>query len=120
MLGDATWKTAARRSWRAASAGVEHGAHMRWSDLGAVVPLLDQPARHWKEQPWRALFKHIGLSITVPLYVNWLFLSRLTVWTAQKVERPKEIKDAIGQLINGPDLRSDKHGALRPGRPPPL
>jgi hypothetical protein len=52
---------------------------MRWSDLGAVVPLLDQPARHWKEQPWRALFEHIGLPITVPLYVNWLLFSRLTV-----------------------------------------
>jgi hypothetical protein len=94
------------------------GVYVPWSDFGAVVPFLDQPARRWKEQPWKTLYKHIAMPITVPLYLNWLFFNRLTVWTAQKVEWPKEIKRDIGRLINELDLRSDAYRRLRPGPPP--
>jgi hypothetical protein len=96
------------------------GAYVPWSDFGAVVPFLDQPARRWKEQPWKTLYKYIAMPVTVPLYVNWLFFNRLTVWTAQKVEWPQEIKRAIGRLINELDLRTDTHRSLRPGPPPEL
>lgn len=94
------------------------GAYVPWSDFGAVVPFLDQPARRWKEQPWKTLYKYIAMPVTVPLYLNWLFFNRLTVWTAQKVEWPSEIETAIGRLVNELDLRSDAHRHLRPGRPP--
>jgi hypothetical protein len=60
------------------------------------------------------------MPVTVPLYVNWLFFNRLTVWTAQKVEWPEEIKRAIGRLINELDLRTDAYRRLRPGPPPQL
>jgi hypothetical protein len=96
------------------------GVYVPWSDFGAVVPFLDQPARRWKEQPWKTLYKHIAMPITVPLYLNWLFFNRLTVWTAQKVEWPEEIERAIGRLINELDLRSDPCRSLRPGPPPQL
>jgi hypothetical protein len=94
------------------------GVYVPWSDFGAVVPFLDQPARRWKEQSWKTLYKHIAMPITVPLYLNWLFFNRLTVWTAQKVEWPEEIKRDIGRLINELDLRSDAYRRLRPGPPP--
>ena len=94
------------------------GAYVPWSNFGAVVPFLDQPARRWKEQPWCMLFKYIGLPITVPLYLLWLFFNRLTVWTAQKVEWPEDIKNTIGRLINELDLRTDTYRKLRPGPPP--
>lgn len=94
------------------------GVYVPWSDFGAVVPFLDQPARRWKEQPWKTLYKYISMPVTVPLYVVWMFFNRLTVWTAQKVERPEEIEQAIGQLINELDLRGEAHRRLRPGPPP--
>jgi hypothetical protein len=96
------------------------GAYVPWSDFGAVVPFLDQPARRWKEQPWKTLYKYIAMPVTVPLYVNWLFFNRLTVWTAQKVEWPDEIKHAIGRSINELDLRTDAYRGLRPGPSPRL
>ncbi len=52
------------------------------------------------------------------MYLVWLFFYRLTVWTAQKVEWPKEIEGAIGRLIDELDMRSDTHRNLRPGPPP--
>ncbi|WP_341892081.1 DUF6708 domain-containing protein [Variovorax sp. YR752] len=94
------------------------GAYVPWSDFGAVVPFLDQPGRRWKEQPWKTLLKYISMPVTVPLYILWLFFNRLTVWTAQKVEWPEEIKQAIGRLINELDLRADTYRRLRPGPPP--
>jgi hypothetical protein len=94
------------------------GVYVPWSDFGAVVPFLDQPARRWKEQPWNTLYKYIAMPVTVPLYLNWLFFNRLTVGTAQKVEWPKEIKRDIGRLIHELDLRSDAYRRLRPGPPP--
>lgn len=96
------------------------GVYQPWSDFGAVVPFLDQPARRWKEQPWKTLLKYIGMPVTVPLYILWLFFNRLTVWTAQKVEWPQHIVDAIGPLVTELDLRTDKHSGLRPGPPPEM
>ena len=95
-------------------------SRLAWSDFGAVVPFLDQPARRWKEQPWKTLLKYIGMPVTVPLYILWLFFNRLTVWTAQKVEWPQHIVDAIGPLVTELDLRTDKHSGLRPGSPPEM
>ncbi|WP_143072629.1 MULTISPECIES: DUF6708 domain-containing protein [unclassified Variovorax] len=96
------------------------GAYVPWSDFGAVVPFLDQPGRRWKEQPWKTLFRYIGMPVTVPLYVLWLFFNRLTVWTAQKVEWPQQIVDAIGPLVTEQDLRTDAYRRLRPGPPPEM
>jgi hypothetical protein len=96
------------------------GAYVPWSDFGAVVPFLDQPGRRWKEQPWKTLFKYIGMPVTVPLYVLWLFFNRLTVWTAQKVEWPNDITNDLGRLIDELDLRTGTYRSLRPGPPPVL
>jgi hypothetical protein len=96
------------------------GAYVPWSDFGAVVPFLDQPGRRWKEQPWKTLFRYIGMPVTVPLYVLWLFFNRLTVWTAQKVEWPQQIVDAIGPLVTEQNLRTDAYRRLRPGPPPEM
>jgi len=96
------------------------GIYVPWSDFGAVVPFLDQPALRWKLEPWTTFFKYVGLPVTVPLYMLWLFFNRLTVWTAQKVEWPEEIRNNIGRLINELDLRTDAYRKLRPGPPPEL
>ncbi|WP_143072630.1 MULTISPECIES: DUF6708 domain-containing protein [unclassified Variovorax] len=94
------------------------GVYKPWSDFGGVVPFLDQPARRWREQPWKAFFQYLGMPVTVPLYLLWLFFNRLTVWTAQQVEWPQQIVDAIGPLITEQDLRTDAYRKLRPGPPP--
>jgi hypothetical protein len=94
------------------------GVYKPWSDLGGVVPFLDQPARRWRERPWKTFFQCLAIPLAVPLYVLWLFFNRLTVWTAQKVEWPEQIVDAIGPLITEQDLRTDAYRKLRPGPPP--
>lgn len=94
------------------------GVYKPWSDFGGVVPLLDQPARRLRERPWKTFFQCLAVPLTVPLYVLWLFFNRLTVWTAQQVEWPPQIVDAIGPLITEQDLRTDAHRSLRPGPPP--
>jgi hypothetical protein len=96
------------------------GVYKPWSDFGGVVPFLDQPARRWREQPWKTFFQYIGMPVTVPLYLLWLFFNRLTVWTAQQVEWPQQIVDAIGPLITEQDLRTDAYRRLRPGPPPEM
>ncbi|MDM0009303.1 hypothetical protein QTI51_31090 [Variovorax sp. J22G73] len=94
------------------------GVYKPWSDFGGVVPFLDQPIRRWREKPWKTLFQCLAIPVTVPLYVLWLFFNRLTVWTAQQVEWPRQIVDAIGPLVTEQDLRTDTHRRLRPGPPP--
>lgn len=96
------------------------GVYKPWSDFGGVVPFLDQPVRRWREKPWKTLFQCLAIPVTVPLYVLWLFFNRLTVWTAQQVEWPRQIVDAIGPLVTEQDLRTDTHRSLRPGPPPEL
>jgi len=97
------------------------GVYEPWSDVHAYVPFLDPEYRQRrKERPWKTFFQTLWMPITVPLYILWLFFNRLTVWTAQKVEWPREIVEAIGPLISEEDLRTAPYRRLRPGAPPDL
>lgn len=97
------------------------GVYQPWSDVHAYVPFLDPDyAQRKKERPVKTFMQTIFLPITFPLYVLWLFFNRLTVWTAQKVDWPADIAEAIGPLISERDLMDDGAQRLRPGPAPKL
>lgn len=50
----------------------------------------------------------------LPLFAVFFVVKRFVVWTAQKVQWPQEVVDALGVLITEEDLKADATHQLRP------
>lgn len=66
--------------------------------------------KDWKEFPWTQLWQHLAL----PLFAVFFVVNRCVVWTAQKVNWPQEVKDALGSPITEEELKADPTHRLRP------
>ena len=58
--------------------------------------------RDWKEFPWTQFWQHLCL----PLFAVFLLVNRCVVWTAQKVDWPPEITEALGRPMTPADLHT--------------
>ncbi|MNX75696.1 hypothetical protein D3C86_1071810 [compost metagenome] len=64
----------------------------------------------WKELPWSQMWQHLAL----PLFAVFFVVNRFVVWTAQKVQWPQEVVEALGAPITEEDLKADATHTLRP------
>ncbi|MNY61587.1 hypothetical protein D3C86_1982810 [compost metagenome] len=66
--------------------------------------------KDWQELPWSQLWQHLAL----PLFAVFFVVNRFVVWTAQKVQWPQEVVEALGAPITEEDLKADLAHKLRP------